>query len=68
MILETAGGGGYGSPLEREPERVLRDVIDGKVTQTAAAEVYGVVIDPERRSIDQGATQRRRAGMRPNRN
>ena len=30
--LRTPGGGGYGNPFEREPERVLRDVIDGYVS------------------------------------
>ena len=34
----TTGGGGWGDPLEREPELVLRDVIDGKVSLEAARE------------------------------
>lgn len=63
MILETAGGGGYGSPLERDPKRVLSDVISGKVTTMAAREVYGVVCDPESHSFDQSATERQRAQM-----
>jgi N-methylhydantoinase B len=39
-----AGGGGYGDPLEREPEAVLGDVLERWVTPRAAREVYGVVL------------------------
>ena len=42
--LRTPGGGGYGDPLEREPGRVLRDVIDGYVSAAAAERDYGVVV------------------------
>jgi N-methylhydantoinase B len=44
--VRTTGGGGWGDPLEREPDRVLRDVIDGKVSLTAARDDYGVVVVP----------------------
>jgi N-methylhydantoinase B len=40
----TAGGGGFGDPLERDPERVLRDVIDDYVSVERAAKDYGVVV------------------------
>jgi N-methylhydantoinase B len=40
----SAGGGGYGPPFEREPELVLDDVRNGKVTPEAARERYGVAI------------------------
>ena len=40
----TTGGGGWGDPLEREPDPVLRDVIQGKVSQHAARAEYGVVL------------------------
>ena len=43
--LDTPGGGGLGSPLEREPQRVLNDVRNGYVTQQRAGEAYGVAID-----------------------
>jgi N-methylhydantoinase B len=42
--VETTGGGGWGDPLEREPELVLRDVLQGKVSPAAARDHYGVVI------------------------
>jgi N-methylhydantoinase B len=40
----TTGGGGWGDPLEREPELVQRDVIEGKVSLDAARDEYGVVL------------------------
>jgi N-methylhydantoinase B len=43
--LDTPGGGGLGSPLAREPQRVLNDVRNGYVTQQRAREAYGVAID-----------------------
>ncbi|MFQ5625136.1 MAG: hydantoinase B/oxoprolinase family protein [Methyloligellaceae bacterium] len=43
--LETPGGGGYGSPLERDPEAVVRDVSLGFVSPERAQEEYGVVLD-----------------------
>ncbi len=40
----TTGGGGWGDPLEREPELVQRDVIDDKVSLKAARQDYGVAL------------------------
>src|SRR5262249_56044355 len=40
----TTGGGGWGDPLEREPELVARDVTEGRVSQQAARDDYGVVL------------------------
>ena len=45
VCLETPGGGGLGSPLERDPTRVLNDVRNGYVTAEKAREVYRVAID-----------------------
>lgn len=63
MVLETAGGGGYGSPFERDPEAVLRDVLDGKVSVRSAAEDYGVVLAADGQSVDAAATAARRAAL-----
>ena len=41
---EMSGGGGFGDPLDRDPERVLRDVIEEKVTLEYAEREYGVVL------------------------
>jgi N-methylhydantoinase B len=43
----SAGGGGYGDPLAREPERVVDDVLDGYVSAEAAESIYGVVVRPD---------------------
>jgi len=45
--LLTGGGGGFGDPHQRDPERVRRDVLDGYVTREAAERDYGVKLDPE---------------------
>src|SRR5439155_1126819 len=39
------GGGGYGNPLEREPEPILQEVIDGFMTVEKARRTYGVAIE-----------------------
>ena len=52
--ITSAGAGGYGSPLEREPERVLTDVRRGFVTAGAARAEYGVVISGD--AVDEDAT------------
>ncbi|MDR7550820.1 MAG: hydantoinase B/oxoprolinase family protein [Armatimonadota bacterium] len=56
LVIETAGGGGFGNPLEREPERVLEDVLQGYVSVAAARDVYGVAVDPATGFLDEEAT------------
>jgi N-methylhydantoinase B len=56
LRMVTNGGGGWGHPFDREPERVLRDVRDGFVSLASAREDYGVVIDPETWTVDARAT------------
>ncbi|MFQ3566969.1 MAG: hydantoinase B/oxoprolinase family protein [Aggregatilineales bacterium] len=58
----TGGGGGYGSPLERDPWRVREDVIDGYVSLQGAREHYGVVLNDEL-NVDEAATDALRASM-----
>jgi N-methylhydantoinase B/oxoprolinase/acetone carboxylase alpha subunit len=61
--LVSQGGGGFGDPFKRSPERVRDDVANGLVSMEKAAQEYGVVI--ERRGpdivIDQDATAKKRA-------
>lgn len=59
----TGGGGGYGDPLEREPERVRQDVLSGYVTREGAESDYGVLLDEDLR-VDEEATSRLREEMR----
>ena len=60
LVYCCSGGGGYGDPLERDPELVLRDVREGEVTIEYAKEVYGVVIDPKTLTINSAETEKLR--------
>ncbi|GAA0974759.1 hydantoinase B/oxoprolinase family protein [Acrocarpospora macrocephala] len=60
LVNNTGGGGGFGDPFEREPERVARDVRNGFVSAAAAARDYGVVVDPDSLDVDAAATRRLR--------
>jgi N-methylhydantoinase B len=65
LVVRSAGGGGYGDPLARDPGRVLSDVAEGYVSPEAALQLHGVVFD-RAGCIDVAATsalrQRLRAG------
>jgi N-methylhydantoinase B len=67
--IRTTGGGGWGDPLDREPERVARDVRQGKVSRAGAAADYGVVITgpPGEPAADEAATRDLRAARRAER-
>ncbi|MFO8116178.1 MAG: hydantoinase B/oxoprolinase family protein [Halorubrum sp.] len=54
VSVQTPGGGGYGDPLERDPQTVLADVRDGKVSAAKAEAEYGVVVDDD--GVDAAAT------------
>ena len=60
ITVRAGGGGGFGPPHEREPERVAHDVRQGYVSLDAAAESYGVVVDPKTLEVDHAATRQRR--------
>jgi N-methylhydantoinase B len=60
--IVTAGGGGYGDPLERAPALVLRDVRDGYLTEAQAQTDYGVVVRDE--AVVEAATAQARAARR----
>jgi len=61
VSYRTCGGGGYGRPEERDPQRVLRDVREGKVSLQRAREVYGVAIRSDTWTVDDEETARLRA-------
>ena len=60
----TASGGGWGDPLERDPEMVRHDVWHEKVRPEHAREAYGVVVDPHTLQVDMEATERLRGELR----
>ncbi len=62
--IETCGGGGYGPPWERDPERVLRDVREEKICPARARDAYGVSVDTEDWTVDLGETARLREKLK----
>jgi N-methylhydantoinase B len=62
LVLQAAGGGGYGDPLQREPARVAEDVEEGYVSPAAALQVYGVVVLADG-TVDAEATRRCREAL-----
>ncbi len=53
IYLDLPGGGGYGDPLKRPPQAVLRDAVLGYVTRDEAAKDYGVVIKLKSSAADE---------------
>jgi N-methylhydantoinase B len=66
MVFYPPGGGGYGDPLEREPDRVARDVADGRASEARARTAYGVVLSADG-TVDEAATEAARAAIRDRR-
>lgn len=60
IVSISSSGGGYGPPIERDPERVRQDVDEGWITKKRAEEVYGVLFS-ERGEVDLAATKALRA-------
>jgi N-methylhydantoinase B len=60
----NSGGGGWGDPLDRDPERVRQDVRNGFVSVARARQVYGVVVDAAGLKVDLAATRQQRATPR----
>jgi N-methylhydantoinase B len=56
MVSISCGGGGYGPPLQRAPERVAHDVAEGWIDRQRAADIYGVILD-DAGKIDEAATE-----------
>ena len=65
LAIETTSGGGVGDPLEREVERVSKDVLDGYVSVARARDVYGVVFDDGQ--VDRAKTEAQRRKLREQR-
>ncbi len=64
IIIDVAGGGGYGNPFERDVELVESDVANGYVSVEKAKEDYGVVIDPETMKSEPEETAKLRESLK----
>ena len=64
LLHKLAGGGGWGDPLDRDPELVRVDVWNEKLSIAYVAREYAVVIDPETLEVDVDATERLRRERR----
>ncbi len=60
VTIDSAGGGGYGNPFERDIEAVERDVREGYVSLEKARQEYGVVFHPETLKVDEEETRKLR--------
>ncbi len=59
--IRANGGGGYGPPTRRDPEKVLADVLDGYVSAEQAKRAYRVALDLKARRVDGEKTRRLRS-------
>jgi N-methylhydantoinase B len=64
LYMRVASGGGYGDPLERDPEWVRRDVLNSIVSAAAARDIYGVVLTGADFQVDHLATRQLRTQLR----
>ena len=69
ISFKSNGGGGFGDPLERDPQKVLEDYINEFISLQKAQDIYGVAIraiDPDtlRYEVDEAETARLRQALR----
>jgi N-methylhydantoinase B/oxoprolinase/acetone carboxylase alpha subunit len=62
LLIKTPSAGGYGNPLERNPQEVVEDVLDEYISIDTARNVYGVVLDSEGK-LDLPATLKLRTNL-----
>ena len=64
LVDYVAGGGGFGDPINRSPQAVLKDVGRGWTSHETAARIYGVILSNEGTGVDDAATEARRREIR----
>jgi N-methylhydantoinase B len=64
LYLRQDGGGGYGDPLDRDPDLVLSDLHLKLITARAASDIYGVVFESDDTRVDSQATSQQRLALR----
>ncbi len=63
VSFQTPGGGGYGPPERRDPENVLKDVLNGKISTLRARDIYKVAVDTDAGAIDEAETRQLRSAQ-----
>jgi N-methylhydantoinase B len=61
LFQQAGGGGGYGDPFCRDPERVAGEVKNGVISPKKAKELYGVLLQPDSFELDTAGTEKLRA-------
>lgn len=64
LTVRAPNSGGYGNPLDRDPQLVLEDLLDGFILEEKVDSDYGVVLNGDRMSVDVPATRQLRAERR----
>jgi N-methylhydantoinase B len=64
LVDYVAGGGGFGDPIDRDPQTVLKDLGRGWVSKGVAENIYGVVFGADGKAVDHQATEARRQEIR----
>ncbi len=64
VFIRTSGGGGWGSPLERDIKAVEWDVLNGYVSSESARERYGCVINSQTKIVDPEETEKLRSKLK----
>ena len=67
FYVTNLGGSGWGDPIDRDSNLVLKDFLDGWIDEDQALKVYGVVFNKEKKSIDLEQTNSQRSKIRENR-
>jgi N-methylhydantoinase B len=67
LVDYVAGGGGFGDPLDREPELVLGDFRRGWLGREIGEKIYGVMLGADGKNVDREATERKRKEIRETR-
>jgi N-methylhydantoinase B len=60
FMLRSGGGGGFGDPRKRDPERIAHDLREGYISAEAAVQAYCAVVDPATGEVDIALTRARR--------
>jgi N-methylhydantoinase B len=64
VFMQSGGGGGWGSPLDRDPKLVLEDIANDIISVQGAREEYGVVVEPSGSKVDDVASQKLRQELK----